>query len=135
MEQGVITGASNQTVNDGYSHWMKDAKGWWLRFSDGTWPMADRTGAYHWEKINGRWWAFGADGYISTGWIYDMIYQSWFYVDDNHGMLTGWQKIDGKWYYFNEVSDGTMGKLAKNTTTPDGYAILEDGSWDGKEKR
>ena len=135
VEQGVITGASNQTVNDGYSHWMKDAKGWWLRFSDGTWPMADRTGAYHWEKINGRWWAFGADGYISTGWIYDMIYQSWFYVDDNHGMLTGWQKIDGKWYYFNEVSDGTMGKLAKNTTTPDGYAILEDGSWDGKEKR
>ena len=45
VEQGVITGTANQTVNDGYSHWMKDAKGWWLRFSDGTWPMADRTGA------------------------------------------------------------------------------------------
>ncbi len=135
VEQGVITGASNQTVNDGYSHWMKDAKGWWLRYSDGTWPMADRTGAYHWEKINGRWWAFGADGYIRTGWIYDMIYQSWFYVDDNHGMLTGWQKIDGKWYYLNEVSDGTRGKLAKNTTTPDGYVVLEDGSWDGKQKK
>lgn len=135
VEQGVITGASNQNVNDGYSHWMKDAKGWWLRYSDGTWPMADRTGAYHWEKINGRWWAFGADGYIRTGWIYDMIYQSWFYVDDNHGMLTGWQKIDGKWYYLNEVSDGTRGKLAKNTTTPDGYVVLEDGSWDGKQKK
>lgn len=135
VEQGVITGTANQTVNDGYSHWMKDAKGWWLRFSDGTWPMADRTGAYHWEKINGRWWAFGADGYIRTGWIYDMIYQSWFYVDDNHGMLTGWQKIDGKWYYLNEVSDGTRGKLAKNTTTPDGYVVLEDGSWDGKQKK
>ena len=135
VEQGVITGTANQTVNDGYSHWMKDAKGWWLRFSDGTWPMADRTGAYRWEKINGRWWAFGADGYIRTGWIYDMIYQSWFYVDDNHGMLTGWQKIDGKWYYLNEVSDGTRGKLAKNTTTPDGYVVLEDGSWDGKQKK
>ncbi|RHQ21275.1 hypothetical protein DW970_00930 [Clostridium sp. AM48-13] len=35
-EQGVITGASNQAVNDGYSHWMKDARGWWLRYSDGT---------------------------------------------------------------------------------------------------
>ena len=27
-EQGVITGASNQAVNDGYSHWIKDARGW-----------------------------------------------------------------------------------------------------------
>lgn len=35
-EQGVITGASNQAVNDGYSHWIKDARGWWLRYSDGT---------------------------------------------------------------------------------------------------
>ena len=31
------SGTANQTVNDGYSHWMKDAKGWWLRFADGTW--------------------------------------------------------------------------------------------------
>lgn len=60
-EQGVITGASNQAVNDGYSHWIKDARGWWLRYSDGTWPMGN-TGAFHWEKVNGRWWAFGAEG-------------------------------------------------------------------------
>ena len=40
-EQGVITGASNQAVNDGYSHWIKDARGWWLRYSDGTWPMGN----------------------------------------------------------------------------------------------
>ena len=49
-EQGVITGASNQAVNDGYSHWIKDARGWWLRYSDGTWPMGN-TGAFHWEKV------------------------------------------------------------------------------------
>ena len=72
-EQGVITGASNQAVNDGYSHWIKDARGWWLRYSDGTWPMGN-TGAFHWEKVNGRWWAFGAEGYLSTGWIYDTLY-------------------------------------------------------------
>ena len=130
VEQGVITGTANQTVNDGYSHWMKDAKGWWLRFSDGTWPMADRTGAYHWEKINGRWWAFGADGYISPGWIYDMIYQSWFYVDDNHGMLTGWQFINGKWYYFNPNPDGIAGTMYVKRQTPDGWYVKEDGSWD-----
>ena len=86
-EQGVITGASNQAVNDGYSHWIKDARGWWLRYSDGTWPMGN-TGAFHWEKVNGRWWAFGAEGYLSTGWIYDTLHQGWFYMDENQGMLT-----------------------------------------------
>ncbi len=128
-EQGVITGANNQAVNDGYSHWMKDAKGWWLRYSDGTWPMG-RAGAYHWEKINGRWWAFGADGYISSGWIYDTIYQGWFYMDENQGMLTGWQFINGKWYYLNPNSDGTAGIMYTKRRTPDGWYVKEDGSWD-----
>lgn len=85
-EQGVITGASNQAVNDGYSHWIKDARGWWLRYSDGTWPMGN-TGAFHWEKVNGRWWAFGAEGYLSTGWIYDTLYQGWFYMDETRVCL------------------------------------------------
>ena len=128
-EQGVITGANNQAVNDGYSHWMKDAKGWWLRYSDGTWPMG-RAAAYHWEKINGRWWAFGADGYISSGWIYDTIYQGWFYMDENQGMLTGWQFINGKWYYLNPNSDGTAGIMYTKRRTPDGWYVKEDGSWD-----
>lgn len=133
-EQGVITGANNQAVNDGYSHWMKDAKGWWLRYSDGTWPMG-RSGAYHWEKINGRWWAFGADGYISSGWIYDTIYQGWFYMDENQGMLTGWQFINGKWYYLNPNSDGTAGIMYTKRRTPDGWYVKEDGSWDEEAGR
>ena len=133
-EQGVITGANNQAVNDGYSHWMKDAKGWWLRYSDGTWPMG-RSGAYHWEKINGRWWAFGADGYISSGWIYDTIYQGWFYMDENQGMLTGWQFINGKWYYLNPNSDGTAGIMYTKRRTPDGWYVKEDGSWDEETGR
>ncbi len=133
-EQGVITGANNQAVNDGYSHWMKDAKGWWLRYSDGTWPMG-RAGAYHWERINGRWWAFGADGYISSGWIYDTIYQGWFYMDENQGMLTGWQFINGKWYYLNHNSDGTAGIMYTKRRTPDGWYVKEDGSWDEEAGR
>lgn len=133
-EQGVITGANNQAVNDGYSHWMKDAKGWWLRYSDGTWPMG-RADEYHWEKINGRWWAFGADGYISSGWIYDTIYQGWFYMDENQGMLTGWQFIDGKWYYLNPNSDGTAGIMYTKRRTPDGWYVKEDGSWDEEAGR
>ena len=42
-------------------------------------------------------------------------------------MRTGWQMIDGKLYYFNTQSDGTMGRLFVNTTTPDGYVVGADG--------
>ena len=133
-EQGVITGASNQAVNDGYSHWIKDARGWWLRYSDGTWPMGN-TGAFHWEKVNGRWWAFGAEGYLSTGWIYDTLYQGWFYMDENQGMLTGWQFINGKWYYLNSNQDGSAGIMYSNRRTPDGWYVKEDGSWDEEAGR
>lgn len=133
-EQGVITGASNQAVNDGYSHWIKDARGWWLRYSDGTWPMGN-TGAFHWEKVNGRWWAFGAEGYLSTGWIYDTLHQGWFYMDENQGTLTGWQFINGKWYYLNPNHDGSAGIMYSKRRTPDGWYVKEDGSWDEEAGR
>ena len=133
-EQGVITGASNQAVNDGYSHWIKDARGWWLRYSDGTWPMGN-TGAFHQEKVNGRWWAFGAEGYLSTGWIYDTLHQGWFYMDENQGMLTGWQFINGKWYYLNSNQDGSAGIMYSKRRTPDGWYVKEDGSWDEEAGR
>ena len=135
VEQGVITGTANQTVNDGYSHWMKDAKGWWLRFSDGTWPMADRTGAYHWEKINGRWWAFDETGYAKTGWLRDEDYGGWFYIDPEHGMQTGWVLLDGVWYYFNPISDGKRGIMYAGQRTPDGYYVDKNGVWDGRNKQ
>ena len=135
VEQGVITGTANQTVNDGYSHWMKDAKGWWLRFSDGTWPMADRTGAYHWEKINGKWWAFDETGYAKTGWLRDEDYGGWFYIDPEHGMQTGWVLLDGVWYYFNPISDGKRGIMYAGQRTPDGYYVEKNGVWDGRNKQ
>ena len=135
VEQGIITGTANQTVNDGYSHWMKDAKGWWLRFSDGTWPMADRTGAYHWEKINGRWWAFDEMGYAKTGWLRDENYGGWFYMDPEHGMQTGWMLLNGVWYYFNPISDGKRGIMYAGQRTPDGYYVDKNGVWDGRNKQ
>ena len=43
--------------------------------------------------------------------------------------MNDWQYISNKWYYFNDISDGTRGKLLVNTVTPDGYQVGEDGVW------
>ena len=42
-------------------------------------------------------------------------------------MVTGWAVIDGKEYYFNPVSDGTMGRMLRNEATGDGHFVGADG--------
>ena len=136
---GILTGTANSTANDGKSHWMQDEHGWWLRFADSSYPKAEKRGtngiAYAWEQVNGNWWAFDESGYIKTGWMRDEDYGGWFYLDPEHGMLTGWILIDGKWYYFHPTSDGRKGILYVGRLTPDGYYVDENGVWDGKDRQ
>ena len=137
-DRGIITGAANSTANDGYSHWMQDDHGWWLRFADNSYPKGQKHGtsgtAYAWELINGNWWAFDENGYVKTGWLWDETFGGWFYIDPERGMQTGWVLIDGVWYYFHPVSDGRKGIMYAGQKTPDGYYVDENGAWDGKEK-
>lgn len=134
---------NSESLNDGYSHWIKTNAGWWFRFADGSYPKAagatnsgsgnsSAAQSYEWVQIDGNWWSFDSNGYLGTGWILDQIYGNWFYVDSNTGMKTGWVQINGKWYYFNPVSDGTKGTMFANRMTPDGWFVREDGSWDEK---
>ena len=137
-DRGILTGAANSTANDGYSHWMQDAHGWWLRFADNSYPKGQKHGtssiAYAWELINGNWWAFDEHGYTKTGWLWDETFGGWFYIDPERGMQIGWVLIDGVWYYFHPVSDGRKGIMYAGQKTPDGYYVDENGAWDGKEK-
>lgn len=59
--------------------WMEDSRGWWLAVVGGTWYAKSE-----WEKVDGKWYYFGADGY----------------------MVTGRHEIDGETYFFNE--DGSL---------------------------
>lgn len=137
-DKGIITGANNSMDNDGYSHWMQDEHGWWLRFANNSYPKGGKRGeagaTYAWELVNGSWWAFDVNGYIKTGWLRDDTYGGWFYADPDTGMKIGWVLINGKWYYFHPTSDGKRGIMYAGQNTPDGYYVDETGAWDGKER-
>lgn len=137
-DKGIITGANNSMANDGYSHWMQDEHGWWLRFANNSYPKGAKSGeagaTYAWELINGNWWAFDENGYAKTGWLRDDTYNGWFYADPDTGMKIGWVLINGKWYYFHPTSDGKRGIMYVGQNTPDGYYVDETGAWDGKER-
>ncbi|WP_455010676.1 hypothetical protein [Oribacterium sinus] len=43
-------------------------------------------------------------------------------------MLTGWQWIDGNCYYL-DLQGQNEGALYRNTTTPDGFTVDQEGRW------
>jgi glucan-binding YG repeat protein len=111
--------------------WRMDARGWWFRNSDGTYPQG------MWKQLtwNGqnKWYHFDAQGYCNGGWLNDSDGNTYFLYDQHDGnfgyMLTGWQLIEGKWYYFEPEAGKMQGHLYRNTTTPDGYRVDANGVW------
>ena len=133
-------GSSSETTSDGslYSgrdgSWSRDDKGWRFMLTDGGYVKGSRSlnrrGTYDeqiiWYSINGKSYAFGQEGYLKSGWVYNTADGSWYYCDENNGretgwhldasdscwyyldpntgaMLTGWQLINGKWYFLAGV--------------------------------
>ena len=78
----------------GEPHWVEDSTGWWYDNGDGSYPK-DR-----WKLISNKWYYFGSDGYMVTGWI--KYKGGWFFCDDSGAMVINWRKVKGKWYFFNE---------------------------------
>lgn len=155
---------SSSSENDAQGTWKRDEKGWWFEFKDGTYPAGEKTSDQNGEKLgwiqkDGKWWAFGSDGYLKTGWVfdgasgkwyllnektgmqigwyYDESGRFWYYLDPASGaMLTGWQFINGKWYYLSKTSGAVpLGSMYREIRTPDGYYVDKDGAWDGLEAK
>lgn len=76
------------------AEWKLDSNGWW-NTEGNSWSVG-------WRLVDGKWYYFGEDGYMKTGWLQD---------------------INEKWYYLN--SDGSMA----HDTTIEGYKIGSDGVW------
>lgn len=127
--QGTATSGRDRST----STWVKESAGWRYRLSNGTYlsgslvldPATGRqVEQIVWKQLRGAWWAFGADGYIRTGWVYDYSAGEWYYVDENTGMRTGWylDPQDGRWYYLDPAT-GEM--LTEWQLIPDlGYVYL-----------
>ena len=155
---------SSSSENDAQGTWKRDEKGWWFEFRDGTYPAGEKINDQNGEKLgwiqkDGKWWAFGSDGYLKTGWVFDgasgkwyllnektgmqigLYYDEsgrfWYYLDPASGaMLTGWQFINGKWYYLSKTSGAVpLGSMYREIRTPDGYYVDKDGAWDGLEAK
>ena len=78
----------------GYEGWVHNVKGWWYRYSDGSWATG-------WAKIDGKWYYFDADGYRTTGW--QKVNGKWYYLDPDTGVMrTGWIFVNGIWYYLED---------------------------------
>lgn len=126
-----ISGTAIDVGNNGT--WQQDARGWWFRRNDGSWPAREWLECV-WNGVS-NWYYFNAEGYVDAGWFTDADGQRYFLHDQHDGkfgyMYTGWNQIGGSWYYFNtETRDGrSKGSLFMNGTTPDGYEVGADGVW------
>ena len=155
---------NSSSEKDAQGTWKRDNKGWWFEFKDGTYPAGEKISDQNGEKLgwiqkDGKWWAFGSDGYLKTGWVFDGASGKWYLLNEKNGMqigwhydesgrfwyyldpvsgamLTGWQLINGKWYYFSKTSGAVpLGSMYKEIRTPDGYYVDKDGAWDGLEAK
>ena len=137
--------------------WLKDGNVWYyLEGKEGTMLVGlhQVNGKYYyfnssgsmqtgWKWFDNHYRYFDATGDMKTGWIKDKgiwyylnpedgimliglnkVNSDHYYFDTTGAMQTGWKQVDGNWYYFQ--ADGS---LLKNSTTPDGYKVNEEGIW------
>lgn len=95
--------------------WVKDNKGWWYRYADGTWPTG-------WAKLpwsrstkpdKKDWFFFNKNGYMQTGWIKDNGW--WYYLDPIDGyMHTGWLQYRNRMCYLEPDEKKNQGHAYMN---------------------
>lgn len=114
-----------------------------------SWKYVNREGEFkkkRWEKINGYWYYFDSDGYITTewteirginycfretgelelGWIYDEEEEKWYYFNEDGTVGKGWhQDGDGNWYWFSHK--GEMASSGYKNILGKRYFFYNDG--------
>lgn len=149
-ESGEPAGSSSKKKNTSASDGM--TAGSWSQDGAGNWYFKNAANGKNlvsaWAHIENpyagagqpkdSWFHFDANGVMQTGWFKDSDGRWYFFnsvSDSTLGrMTTGWNWIKGndgklRCYYFEETSNGHRGAMYSGTTTPDGYTVDADGAW------
>ena len=90
--------------------------------ANGTWQFADASGQLYRNR-----WAAVSNPYANTAAGQSAF--DWFFFDAAGNMLTGWYlNTDGNYYYLNPASDGTRGRMLRDTVV-EGYTLNAEGQW------
>lgn len=60
-----------------------------------------------WKQLGGKWYLFDSKGVMVTGWKQSGA--RWYYFDSKGVMTTGWKQINSKWYFFDASGIMTTG--------------------------
>ena len=99
--------SSRKTIISESGSWRQDEKGIWFERAASGYPKNC------WSFIDGKWFHFNAEGYLTLGW-YLSEDGKWYYCapDGTLGtpigaMYTGWLKdgADGYWYYLIQTQE------------------------------
>lgn len=91
--QNVQNSSESQNVQPKSAGWVQSGNRWWYQNADGSYPAAQ------WQMIDGFYYYFDAEGWMTTGWQYVDGY--WYYLDEQGRMTSGWKYLGGNWYYLN----------------------------------
>ena len=81
----------------GEGRWIRNEKGWRYQLANGKMAAGnlytDRNGKtierLCWLNLKGKYYPFGVDSYLKTGWVYDEPQGKWYYCDEEDGMQGG----------------------------------------------
>lgn len=145
-DNGSNSSSSRKTIISESGSWRQDERGIWFERTAGGYPENC------WSFIDGKWFHFNAEGYLTlgwylsedgkwyycapdktlgtpigamyTGWLKDGADGYWYYLDPNTGeMLTGWREIKGQWYYLNPETLGDSGWMQDSSTKQWNYNV------------
>ncbi len=124
----TLTNTDDEGHKEYASGWQQ-VNGNWFYFD----PAAGNVAVHSaWREINGSWYYFNQDGKMLTG-LTVIDNQEYYLSPESGAMMTGWVRSgpDGPWYYFNDMTDAEvpLGARLRNTVTPDGYPLDQEGNW------
>lgn len=121
---GNTTGGSNSSSSGSSSNSSSSAnvsttnsnvtaqQGGWILEGTNKWTfIEDGKKVVGWKFVNNSWYFMDDNGQMKTGWTQDTT-GKWYYLKDSGEMKTGWLKdVDEKWYYLKSSGDMHTGWL------------------------